>query len=223
MHRITTVALTVALAAGAAPPAAAQQDHDAGEHGMATAEGMPDGWLMRFDRAGATPDMVSFQAMPPGWHVTTGRAGSGTFWQPGMEATGQFAARTQMHLMKPAEHAEAFGLFLGGQDLEAEDQSYVYFLVRQSGEYLIKRRNGSETETIVDWTAHEAVPTASTEESTAYTMSVDVGADQVAFGVNGTIVETLPKADLQTDGIVGVRVNHMLDIHVQELEVTPES
>lgn len=219
MHRTpsSVLALTALLALAGAAPAAAQGEHAADHHGMASAEGMPDGWLMRFDRAAATADMVSFSTMDPGWHATTGRAGSGIFWQPDMATAGDFAARTKIHLMKPAEHAEAFGLFLGGRDLGAEGQAYVYFLVRQNGQFLIKRRNGSETETLVDWTAHEAVPTASADGSTAYTLSVDVGADQVVFGVNGATVHTLPKAELDTDGIVGVRINHMLDVHVEEL------
>lgn len=210
MHRMTTLALPALLVAAAlaAAPVAAQETPD-----------MPDGWLMRFDRANATPDMVNFRVMSPGWHATTAGAGAGIFWQPDMTAEGEYRAHTQIHLMKPAEHPEAFGLFVGGHDLEDEDQTYLYFLVRQDGRYLIKRRHGDETENVVEWTAHDAVPTASADQSTEYTLSVDVGAEEVAFGVNGTTVHTMPAADLQTDGVVGLRINHRLDVHIEELAV----
>jgi hypothetical protein len=213
-----------ALAALAAAPLTAQDtgDHTPADHGaMATTEGMPDGWVMRFDRSSATADMVDFQVMEPGWHVTTGRAGSGIYWQPGMTATGAFTASTKIHLFSPAEHAEAFGIFLGGRDLGEENQEYLYFLVRQTGQYLIKRRAGNDTENVVGWTAHEAIPEtpAGAEGSTEYDLSVDVGEDQVAFMVNGATVHTLPRAELQTDGLVGIRINHMLNVHVEELTV----
>jgi hypothetical protein len=213
-----------ALAAVAAAPLAAQDtgDHSVADHGaMATTEGVPDGWLMRFDRSSATADMVDFQVMPPGWHITTGRAGSGIFWKPDMTATGSFTASTTIHLFSPASHAEAFGIFLGGQNLGEENQEYLYFLVRQTGQYLVKRRTGNETENVVGWTAHEAIPEtpAGAEQSTEYALSVQVGEEEVAFLVNGTVVHTLPRSELHTDGVVGVRINHMLNVHVEEVTV----
>lgn len=225
MHRTTTpLALLAVLAAAPLAPAVAQDEHAPADHqAMATHEGMPNGWMMRFDRAAATTDMADFRVMAPGWHVTTQGAGAGIFWQPEMTASGEYSAHVTIHLMKPAEHPEAFGLFVGGEELDAADQSYLYFLVRQDGKFLIKRRNGGDTENVVGWTANDAIPTASAEESTAYTLGIDVGADDVTFSVNGTPVQTLPAADLATDGVVGIRVNHRLDVHVEALEVDAES
>jgi hypothetical protein len=221
---IRTPVAVAALAALAASPVAPQDTGDppTARHGaMASDEGMPEGWLMRFDRAGTGADMVDFQVMEPGWHVTTGRRGSGVYWQPGMTARGEFTVRTKLHLFSPASHAEAFGLFVGGESLGGEDQRYLYFVVRQTGEYLIRRRVGGDTEDIVGWTAHGAVPEAAAGEEgpTEYVLSVDVGADEVRFGVDGTTVHTLPRAELRTDGTVGLRINHMLDIHVEELAI----
>lgn len=216
----STIPLAVATILAAAP-LAAQGDHSAADHhGMASAEGMPHGWLMRLDAAAATPEMAAFSTMTPGWHVTTGGRGAGIFWQPSMTATGQYRLDSTIHLMKAAAHAEAFGVFVGGRALEAETQSYVYFLVRQNGEFLIKRRRGSNTENVVGWTAHEAIPSAATDGSTRYELAVDVGAEDVAFIVNGVTVHTFPRADLSTDGVAGLRINHRLDAHVESLEVT---
>ena len=39
--------------------------------------------------------------------------------------------------------------------------------------------------------------------------------------VNGEEVASLPRADLDVEGVVGIRVNHALNLHVSKLEVTP--
>lgn len=219
-----TLACLAALLFLAAPGVVAQDTGDhapADQEGMATTHGVPEGWMMRFDRSGAGQDMVDFRVMEPGWHVTTGRAGAAIFWQPGMDASGNYSVATQMHLFEPASHAEAFGLFVGGEKLGAADQTYLYFLVRQTGEYLIKRRTGAETANVVGWTPHDAIPTMEpgAGDPTEYNLAVEVGSENVAFKVNGTAVHTLPASDVDTDGQAGIRINHMLDIHVQTLEL----
>jgi hypothetical protein len=218
-----TLPLAAAVLFLAAPVGAQDMgDHTpADQQGMATSQGVPDGWMMRFDRSNAGQDMVDFQVMEPGWHVKTGRAGAAIFWQSGTEASGAYTLATQMHLFEPATHAEAFGLFVGGSDLGGADQQYLYFLVRQTGEYLIKRRVGGETENVVGWTAHEAVPTmeAGAPDPTEYNLAVAVGSESVAFMVNGETVHSLPASEVETDGQAGIRINHMLNIHVQTVTV----
>lgn len=217
MRRTIPFALAALLAAA---PAWAQDDHAmADDHGMATAAGMPDGWMMRFDRSNATADMATFSTMTPGWHVTTQGRGAGIFWQPSLTAEGSFTIESSIHLMKPAQHAEAFGVFVGGRDLAGAGQQYLYFLVRQNGQFLIKRRNGEATENVVGWTAHSSIPSANAEGSTRYDLAVRVGAQNVDFMVNGATVHSMPKSQLQTDGVAGLRINHMLDTHVQTLEL----
>jgi hypothetical protein len=185
----------------------------------AGAQQLPPDWQMRLDRADAAPDNVTFHGMEQGWHVTTGRAGSGIFWQRGITAEGDYTARARFHLNAPAPHPEAFGVFIGGQDLEAVGQEYLYFIVRQNGEYMIRLRRGDGTENVVGWTAHEAVPVAGVDGPTPYELAVDVGGDQVAFMVNDERVHTLPADQVQTGGAVGLRINHMLDLHVESFEV----
>ena len=217
MRPVFLLALSGALVAA---PISAQGDHSAAhDRGMASAHGMPEGWLMRFDRSNATPDMATFNTMAPGWHVTTGGRGAAIFWQPAQTATGEYRLESTIHLMKPAQHAEAFGIFVGGSDLEAEGQQYVYFLVRQNGQFLIKRRNGAETENVVGWTAHPSVPSAAAEGSTRYDLAIEVGERTVAFQVNGATVHSMPRAGLDTDGLYGLRINHMLDTHVESLNL----
>lgn len=218
MRTIGFLAITAMLVPGAAH---AQEPADPATPDtgcFATAEGLPDGWLMRLDRESFTADMVDFQSMAPGWHVKTGRA-AGIFWQRDAVLDAEYATGAAFHLFDPADHAEAFGLFVGGADLDGPDQRYVYFLVRQTGEYLIKRRTGGETTNIVGWTHHPGVPVAPAGElgPTQYDLAISVGADEVSFMVNGHTVHSLPVSEVETNGVHGLRINHMLDLHVEEL------
>lgn len=223
-----SLAMIAAMAFFAAAPAHAQHMDDHGDHsqadqmGMATSQGLPDGWMMRFDRSNAGPDMLDFEEMQPGWHVTSGGAGAAIYWQPGMEANGSFTLTTTMDLLKPAPHPEAFGLFVGGQDLGGADQQYLYFLVRQTGEFLIKRRNGMDTEDVVGWTANDAIPSmaAGASSPVRYRLAIAVNGGQVRFMVNGTAVHTMPASQLHVTGQAGMRINHMLDVHVEDLDLT---
>jgi hypothetical protein len=47
-------------------------------------------------------------------------------------------------------------------------------------------------------------------------------ADKIDFVVNGTVVKSLPKtgAAAKTDGIYGLRINHHLDVQVDDLGVS---
>jgi len=51
---------------------------------------------------------------------------------------------------------------------------------------------------------------------------VRVGAGKVDFVVNGTVVHTEPKsgAMARTDGVWGIRINHLLEVHIDGLGVS---
>ncbi len=50
-------------------------------------------------------------------------------------------------------------------------------------------------------------------------LAVECGPETVDFYINGTKVTSVPRAQLDVDGIVGLRVNHSLNLHVSELSV----
>lgn len=181
------------------------------------------GWSLRADRASVDLSEVFFVDMPPGWHITTPQAV--TVWRPDQSATGRYRAEMEVYLFDPEGRREAFGMFIGGADLEGGAQRYLYFLLREGGEFTIKVRRGDEAPTLVPWTRTEAMISFAGRpdgEATALNLlAVDVGADNVRFLVNGTEVAELPRGDLPLDGIVGMRVNHRLNLHIGRLEVTP--
>lgn len=187
---------------------------------------VPKGWIVRADHADHSPVVgadaskadIFFVNMTPGWHVTTGPAA--IFYHPDSTASGAYRARMLVHLFDPKGRNEAFGMFAGGGGLEGPNQTYDYFLIRNSGEFLIKRREGAKTSLIRDWTKSDAiVPWSEGKSSVPNDLVIEARAAEVEFRINGTTVATLPRAEVRTDGIVGLRVNHRLNLHIEDLSV----
>ncbi len=211
MRSPSLLALALLLAAPGAPVAGQDLER-------------PEGWEVRFDRAGSTEaDLEMFVEMPPGWHITTGPAG--IFWDPAMTASGTYRLELDVYLFDPQGRREAFGVFFGGEDLQGPGQSYTYFLLRDGGQFILKRRRGDEAPTLQEWTGHPAIRSFASREtgesSVLNQLVVEAGAETVRFLVNGEEVASLPRSEVDTDGRVGIRVNHALNLHVARLEVTP--
>jgi hypothetical protein len=213
MRKWYAFAIALALLA----PASAQQhqaDHDKPAAGGGT---LPTGWKGRLDNGSTAMAGVKMTPMGGGVHVITGPAA--ILYRPGDKQTGPFAASATFTQLEKAEHPEAYGIFVGGADLEAAAQKYTYFLVRQDGKYMIKRRVGSETPTIADWTASSAIHKPDSSGKMSNTLAVEVGRDQVRFLVNGTEVNAADLAKIDTVGIAGLRINHNLNMHVEGFSV----
>lgn len=181
----------------------------------------PADWTVRFDRAGHSKADIEFVTMTPGWHVTTGPAA--ILYHPERTAEGAYRIRSTIFLFDPGErHAEAYGVFFGGRDLEGDGQAYSYFLIRDTGHFLVKNRTGNDTETIVGWTASDAIMKyPGGGEQAKNSLAVECGPETVDFYINDTKVTSVPRSALYADGVVGLRINHRLDLHVSELEVEP--
>jgi len=178
-------------------------DPDKPRHGSSV---LPAGWHALLDTGGATIDGVNLMEMGGGFHFMTGPAG--IYYKPEDAATGTYEAHATFILLEPSEHPEAFGLFIGGSSLDGPHQRYTYFLVRQDGMFLIKRRAGTETPVVVNWTPNPAVR----QGRTSNVLSIEAGKDTVRFLVNGTEVSSLPRSQVDADGIVGQRINHNLNV-----------
>lgn len=218
MRRLPTL---VALAAASlftllttAPPAPAQEGNLQ----------VPGGWEFRLDDPDPDVELVAhedpasgeirFVTMEPGWHVTTGPRV--ILYRPEDQARGDYRTEATFHLFDPGRRNEAYGLFVGGRDLQSADQRYLYFLIRRSGEFLVKVRDGAETRVVTDWTAHDAIVpfTDDTEDTATNTLAVGRTGDTLHFYVNGAEVSSHPVGELPVDGVVGWRINHALNLHV---------
>jgi hypothetical protein len=180
----------------------------------------PKGWKVRADRSTSASDpdaagTIKFVTAGAGFHATTPQAA--VFWNPASTITGNYTLKGNFKLLKPSGHTNYYGLVFGGSDLEGANQNYTYFLVAQDGSWLVKRRNGEATDNVVAKTPSDAVkkPDASGQSTNA--LEVRVLADKLEFAVNGTVVGSAPKTGVKTDGIYGIRSNHLLDIEVDGL------
>jgi hypothetical protein len=186
---------------------------------------VPAGWSVRVDRSqsAADPDNtpnLKFATMGKGFHVTTGPAG--VFWNPANTASGDFKAAATFNLTKPSGHTNYYGLVFGGADLGAAGQNYIYFLVAQDGTFIVKHRAGEQTHDVQPATKNAAVKAPGADGKSTNALEVRVAGNTISYVVNGTVVHTTPKSGMtaKTDGIVGVRVNHLLDVHVDGFTVT---
>ena len=183
----------------------------------------PDGWQVRIDRSTSASDPdnvpeIKVATAGKGFRVTGGPAG--TFWHPTNRAKGNFTARASFNLMKPSGHTNYYGLIFGGEELGGANQRYIYFLVAQDGTFIIRQRTADKVQD-VHRAMHAAVRQPGQNGSSTNALEVRVGANQISYVINGTVVHTTPRsgATAQTDGLVGVRVNHLLDVQVDAFEV----
>jgi hypothetical protein len=211
---------TLSLLALAAAPLAAQGTDDPTKRVAGGA--LPAGWMGRTDRATDKLTDAKFVAMGSGYHVTSGPAA--IYWNPKTVTSGPFVASTTITQTKAPTHAEAFGIFFMGKDLDAPTQNYAYFLVRGDGKYMVNHRAGAQVHQIIKWTDSPAVNKQDASGKATNKLTVDASkADSVRLLVNDKQVAALPMNHLgKTDGLVGLRVNHNLDVHIGGLTVTPK-
>lgn len=171
---------------------------------------------LRVDRStnAADPDdvpNVTLEGMGDSFKVGTGPAA--VVWDPDNTASGEYNLKATFTLEEPSDHANYYGLVFGASDLDGSSQSYLYFLVAQNGSFIVKHRaNDDAVHDIVGRTMHDAVAKPGDDGKSVNELEVRVGADELTFLVNGTVVHTQEHAGMasRTDGIWGVRVNHRL-------------
>jgi hypothetical protein len=186
----------------------------------------PKGWKVRADRSRSASDpdaagAIKFVTMGTGFHATNPQAA--VYWNPANVAAGSYTVKGTFTLMKPSDHTNYYGLVFGGSDLDGPKQTYVYFLVAQDGTWLIKQRDGdASVKDVAAKTANAAVKRPDGTGKSINALEVRVIADKIDYVINGTVVHTTPKSGMtaKTDGIYGIRVNHLLEVHVDGFTVS---
>ena len=179
----------------------------------------PAGWSARPDDKG-NPKDIKFVVMEPGYHLTLGPAT--ILYRKEDRVQGPFHTLATIHQMKRWEHPEGYGLFFGGRDLEGPNQAYTYFLVRDDGTFTIKTRKGDKvTQVSEGWKPNSAIKRADAKGAISNLLEIDAKSDpkRISFKVNGREVYGQPAGSDSLKGIVGLRVNHNLDVHVEGFAV----
>jgi hypothetical protein len=171
--------------------------------------GLPAGWAVKNDsaRGPASPSKVT--STNGLFHFTMGAAG--TFYTNPWTKTGDYKFSARVKMTKPPTHPTSYGLMIGGKDMATDKPVYTYFLVRNQGEYFIANQDGQRT-VITNWTKSPAVKTGDAD-----VLGIEVKGADVIFSVNGTEVTRLPKAQLHTDGLIGFRIGHNIDVDVDQV------
>ena len=178
-------------------------------------------YTVRLDSERSDPGDFQLVIGGEGLRILTGPAGIA--YRPEDTVTnGAFHAEASFtQFSAPVGYREAYGIFVGGRELEAPDQEYTYLLVRGTGDFLIKRRLGDITEVIVDWTSHDAVARVSEDgNEPTNVLAVEVDGDEARFLVNEVVVHAMPAAQARPYGVAGLRANHRLDVAVNAWSVT---
>lgn len=221
LHRALPLALVAAVLTACAGGESSPEAAAAAEPPPAPAPAATD-WQVRADKDHESAEGFALAEAAPGWRITTGGF-SGILWRPDQEGTGTYEVIATIHVLPGSRRTEGYGILVGGAGLDGDAQRYTYVLLRNDGKYLIKTREGGSTSTVVDWTDAAAIRTlpasAAAGESAANTIVLQVTPNAITLVINGERVLRRPRGDLPLDGIVGLRVNHGLELQLHSLDV----
>jgi hypothetical protein len=219
MRLLTTFATLTLVAA----PLAAQTPSKAPRANPPQGTGgpsLPAGWTARTDDKGQENKLKVVTA-DIGYHVSAGPAT--IFYRASQAVQGPFRVTATMTQTAAPAHPEGYGIFIGGQGLTGDGQKYTYFLIRGDGTYLIKRRDGGATQNLVSsWSAHPGIVKADREGKATNQLEVVVTPTKIGFLVNGKEVYSADPRLIDASGIVGLRVNHNLDLHVDSFALSAQ-
>ena len=186
---------------------------------------MPKGWMMRSDHSmeASDPDAAGapkLVAMAGGFRATNPMAA--IYWDPGNTVTGDYTLKGKFTLLKTTGFNEYYGLIFGGSDLNAANQSYIYFMVSDDGTFLIKRRTGASTQGLSPKTPNSVVKKADSTGKCTNELEVRVKGEKIEFLINGTVVNSMAKTfpAAKTNGIYGIRVNHQLEVQIDDFGIS---
>jgi hypothetical protein len=213
----------LALAALVAASALEAQDADRTVKGGISVAG----WKGRVDRRpasqGKTINDSKFAAEGSAMRLSVGPAA--VYWNPANTAKGDYTVKATFKEHKMAtSHPHSYGIFIGGSDLEGENEKLAYCIVYGNGTYLVRTFHGAKVTTLVPATEHAAIKKADANGESTNEVGWSVKGDKASCVVNGQEVKSFAKTDLvgadklaSTDGVYGLRVSHNLELTVSNL------
>ena len=177
--------------------------------------GLPKGYSGRTDDAKRSLREVFYRRRRDRFEITTGPAH--IVYARADTISGEYIVASTFAQRAAPAHPEAFGLFIGGSMLDGMAQRYGYYMARGTGEFTVKVRDGEQVHDLVPWTSDPAVPKQDSSGQAIYRLAIRVGADSVRFLSGGKRVAAVARSAIPTDGIFGIRVNHDLQVTVDEV------
>ncbi|MCC7184685.1 MAG: hypothetical protein IT185_00485 [Acidobacteria bacterium] len=164
-------------------------------------------------------DQWYYVAMPPGWHITS-KPGV-VVYHPAHAGKGLYRLQSQAFLF-PGTSQQEYGIFIGGRDLEqaSTTPSYTAFVARRDGHVAVLKRTGGTTTTLVDWKRHEATLMPTGSDAAKNIFKVEVLPTEVVFSVNDSEAARVPRSQVTTDGLFGLRAGADMNLHVSTFDAT---
>ncbi len=227
MRRVTGLALALSVVSLAPRVTFAQ-----GETARSVAGGgiSAPGWTGKIDaneaKRGSTLDNGKFVKEGNAYHVTTGPAVA--YWNPANTASGDYtvsATFKEPHYMSLNDHPHPYGVFIGGNDMGTDQQTFLYCAAYGNGTFIVRGfgpaafqmngRNGGPNAAV-----HKA---AAAGDPVTQQIALQVKGDKVSCLINGTEVASYAKGDVMgagklksTNGIYGIRMSHNTEAMVTD-------
>jgi hypothetical protein len=223
------IATTLFAAALVAAPFTSSQAQDA-DRAVKDGGIKVDGWKGRVDRRAASQGktVADSKLAKEGEALRLSVGPAGNFWNPAHVAKGDYAVKATFKEHKmAASHPHSYGIFIGGADLESENETLMYCIAYGNGTYSVKTFHGAKVTTLVNAEATPALKKADANGESTNEIGWWVQGGKASCMINGTAVKTFDKAEVvgadklkSLDGTYGIRVSHNLELTVSGLGMT---
>lgn len=154
-----------------------------------------------------------------------------TYWNPANKAMGDYtvtATFTEPEYMNVNSHPHPYGLVIGGSDLGAANQSYLYCAAYGDGKFIVRGMGPEPFQMNGRGEMNPAVNKAAAKMSpVTQKIAMSVKGDNVTCSINDKVVGTYAKSSVvgagklkSTDGVYGMRFGHNTDATVTGLTIT---
>lgn len=221
--RILTLAVLGTLVAGSA--AAQDADRTVADGGIRI-----NGWLGRIDRRAMTQGKTinDSKLLAEGSNLRLSVGPAGNFWNPAHTASGDYEVKATFKEHKmAASHPHSYGIFIGGADLQSDNETLMYCIAYGNGTYSVKTFHGATVTTLVNMEANPALHKADANGESTNEIGWRVRGGTASCVINGTVVRSFPASEtvgptklVSTNGGYGIRVSHNLELTVSGLAMT---
>lgn len=192
------------------------------------------GWTGKIDasaaKRGSTIKDAKLSKDGDALHVTTGPAVA--YWNPSDKASGDYtvsATFAEPKYMSLNDHPHPYGVFIGGNDMGTDQQTYLYCAAYGNGSFIVRgfgpnafQMNGREGAS--NAAVHKA---PGKDQPVTQMIAMSVKGDKVSCSINRTEVASYTKSEIvtsgklkSTDGVYGIRFAHNTEGMVTDLKVT---
>ena len=179
------------------------------------------GWTGQIDSSrentGLTLNDAKLAKEGDAMHVTTGP--SVAYWNTANTAKGNYTVKAtfkEPKFMNLNDHPHPYGIFIGGNDMGTDKQTYLYCAAYGDGRFIVRGFGPAPFRMNERGTPSDSVHKAPAKgEAVSQEIALSVKGDKIECAINGAVVATYDKSAAvgdgklkSTDGIYGIRFGH---------------